>query len=230
MKSVLPTCLVAATLVSTPMMATADHCASGMKYKKHAYQPHPHHYRHYQPIPMRSYYPEHPHPHWHGDRRMNKSPSGEVDTSDAPAKTSVSTENISVATENIIDTAINAGSFSTLIDALKTAELVETLQGSGPFTVFAPSDDAFAKIPEKIRAAIIGDKEALTELLSYHVVQGEVSAADVAQLDSATTIQGSAIAIDASNGVKVDGANVVTADIRASNGIIHVIDAVLIPN
>ncbi|MGB5582346.1 MAG: fasciclin domain-containing protein [Gammaproteobacteria bacterium] len=134
------------------------------------------------------------------------------------------------ATANIIETAVNAGNFSTLADAIESAGLAETLNGAGPFTVFAPSDEAFEKIPEKIRAAIIADKDALTELLTYHVVSGEVTAADVAKLDSATTVQGSSISFDTSIGVKVDGANVVAADIRATNGIIHVIDTVMVPN
>jgi uncharacterized surface protein with fasciclin (FAS1) repeats len=148
----------------------------------------------------------------------NKAPVESTDS--APAE----------ASANIIDTAISAGSFGILIDALNAAGLSETLQGAGPFTVFAPSDEAFAKIPESIRAALVADKEALTDLLTYHVISGEVTAADVASLTSAESIQGSAISIDTSNGVKVDGASVVTADIRATNGIIHVIDTVLIPN
>jgi uncharacterized surface protein with fasciclin (FAS1) repeats len=223
MKTALPVCLIAAALATTPMPAAANHCGSDMKHKKRAYYDHPHHQHYYRSMPMQSYYAEYPRPHWHVGRHANKSQSGGVATSDA---STAETE----PADNIIDTAINAGSFSTLIDALKTAELVETLQDPGPFTVFAPSDAAFAKIPGKIRAAIIVDKKALTELLSYHVLQSEVTAADAARLDSATTVRGSAVSIDTSDGIKVDGANLVTADIRASNGIIHVIDAVLIPN
>ena len=108
--------------------------------------------------------------------------------------------------------------------------MYDTLRGDGPFTVFAPSDEAFRKLPESIRTAITNDKQALTDLLSYHVVSGAVTASDVARLNSAETVQGSAVTIETSNGVKVDGANVVLADIRATNGVIHVIDAVMIPN
>ena len=133
-------------------------------------------------------------------------------------------------TSDIIDTAISAGNFNTLIEAIKSAELEETLKSSGPFTVFAPSDEAFAKMPEKIRAAIIAHKGAVSELLTYHVVRGEVTAADLAGLDSATSLLGSEINIDITNGVKVEGARVVASDIRPSNGIIHVIDSVLVPN
>ena len=171
---------------------------------------------------MPPYYPDHPRAYGYaGKPGKQYSPDRQATGDTSPA---------AQATANIVDTAINAGSFNTLVDALNAAGLVETLQGSGPFTVFAPSDDAFARIPENIRSAIIADKDALTELLTYHVIAGEVSAADVARLNSAETIQGSAITIDTSNGVKVDGANVTTADIRATNGIIHVIDTVMIPN
>jgi len=223
MKKILPIYLVAAALATAPALATAKNCSSGTKYKKHAYYNHPHYHGHYRPMPMRSYHPDYPESHWHAGEQVNQYQSGKEATGGSVASV---TEN----SANIIDTAINAGSFNTLIDVLNTSGLIETLQGTGPFTVFAPSDEAFAKIPEKIRAAIIADKDALTELLTYHVVSGEVTAADVARLNSAETVQGSAITIDTSDGVKVDGANVVTADIRASNGIIHVIDAVLIPN
>lgn len=224
MKKAIPITLVAAALATAPMLASAKHCPSGMKYKKHAahYYEQPHHHTHYQPMYMQPYYPGYPRAHGY-DRKHGKqyAPDRQASGDTTPA---------AEATANIVDTAINAGSFNTLVDALNAAGLVETLQGPGPFTVFAPSDEAFAKIPEKIRSAIIADKDALTELLTYHVISGEVSAADVARLNSAETVQGSAITIDTSNGVKVDGASVTTADIRASNGIIHVIDTVMIPN
>lgn len=211
---------VAITAVSTE--ASASFCPSGMKNKKYAHHYYPQHYSHYRE--MHSYYPRYPKPYWHADKPAYKQPVKKetaVESSDSAA---------AEASANIIDTAASAGSFNTLIDVLNAAGLAETLQGIGPFTVFAPSDEAFAKIPESIREALIADKEALAELLTYHVISGEVTAADVATLTSAETIQGSSISIDTSSGVKLDGASVVTADIRASNGIIHIIDTVLIPN
>ena len=130
---------------------------------------------------------------------------------------------------DIVDVAVGAGSFETLVAAIKAAGLVETLQGEGPFTVFAPTDEAFAAIPQQDLEALLADKQALTAVLTYHVVPGKVMAADVMNLDSATTVQGGTITIDTSDGVKVDGANVVQTDIQASNGVIHVIDAVIMP-
>ena len=132
--------------------------------------------------------------------------------------------------KDIVDTAIEAGSFNTLVTAVQAAGLVETLKGDGPFTVFAPTDEAFAAIPEADLEALLADKEALTGVLTYHVVPGKVMAADVVELDSATTVQGSDVDIEVSDGgVMVDGANVVTTDIETSNGVIHVIDAVIMP-
>ena len=130
---------------------------------------------------------------------------------------------------DIVDTAASAGSFNTLVTAIKAAGLVDTLKGEGPFTVFAPTDEAFAKIPKKDLDALLNDKEALTRVLTYHVVPGKVMAADVVKLSSADTVEGQAIAIDASSGVKVNDANVVKTDIKTSNGVIHVIDTVLLP-
>ncbi len=135
-------------------------------------------------------------------------------------------------TENqadIVDTAVAAGSFSTLVTAVKAAGLVDTLKGDGPFTVFAPTDEAFAKIPAEDLKALLADKEALTQVLTYHVVPGKVMAADVASMESATTVQGQSITIDTKAGVMVDNANVVKADIETSNGVIHVIDTVIMP-
>lgn len=129
----------------------------------------------------------------------------------------------------IVEVAVGAGSFQTLVAAVKAAGLVETLEGEGPFTVFAPTDEAFAKIPKDQLDALLADKQALTAVLTYHVLPGKVMAADVVGLDSATTVQGSNITIDTSDGVKVDNANVVKTDIEASNGVIHVIDAVIMP-
>lgn len=134
------------------------------------------------------------------------------------------------STGDIVEVAMAAGSFETLVTALQAAGLVETLQGEGPFTVFAPTDEAFAKIPEADLDALLADKEALTAVLTYHVVPGKVMAADVAQLDTAVTVEGSSITIDTSDGVKVDEATVVKTDIEASNGVIHVIDTVITPD
>lgn len=132
--------------------------------------------------------------------------------------------------KDIVDTAIGAGSFNTLVTAVQAAGLVETLKGEGPFTVFAPTDAAFAAIPEADLNALLADKEQLTAVLTYHVVAGKVMAADVVGLDSATTVQGSDIEITVTDaGVKVDNANVVQTDIETSNGVIHVIDAVILP-
>jgi uncharacterized surface protein with fasciclin (FAS1) repeats len=130
---------------------------------------------------------------------------------------------------DIVAVAKQAGSFGTLLTALEAADLVETLQGEGPFTVFAPTDAAFAKVPADQLTALLADKEQLRAVLTYHVVAGKVMAADVVKLDSATTVQGSDVKIDASDGVRVDGARVTTADVPASNGVIHVIDTVILP-
>lgn len=131
--------------------------------------------------------------------------------------------------KDIVDTAVSAGSFNTLAKALTEAGLVDTLKGDGPFTVFAPTDEAFAKLPEDQLASILADKDLLTEILTYHVVPGKVMAADVANIDSAATVQGQSVSINTDSGVKVDTANVIQADIEASNGVIHVIDTVLVP-
>ncbi len=133
------------------------------------------------------------------------------------------------ASGDIVAVAMGAGSFDTLVTALKAAGLVETLQGKGPFTVFAPTDEAFAKIPKSDLDALLADKEKLTAVLTYHVVQGRVMAADVAGLDSAMTVQGQSIDIQTAGGVTVDGAKVVQTDIMATNGVIHVIDTVILP-
>jgi uncharacterized surface protein with fasciclin (FAS1) repeats len=131
---------------------------------------------------------------------------------------------------DIVAVAQSAGQFTTLVAALQKAGLVETLQGEGPFTVFAPTDAAFAKIPKDQLDALLADREKLTAVLTYHVVPGKVTSEEITGLESAKTVEGSAIAIDASGGsVKVDDANVVQADVPASNGVIHVIDAVIVP-
>jgi uncharacterized surface protein with fasciclin (FAS1) repeats len=130
---------------------------------------------------------------------------------------------------DIVDTAVNAGSFSTLVAAIKAANLVDTLKGKGPFTVFAPTDEAFAKLPEGTVDGLLKDIPKLKKILTYHVVSGKVMAADVTKLKSATTVEGSDVAIDASKGVKVNNSTVTTPDVAADNGVIHVIDTVLIP-
>lgn len=133
---------------------------------------------------------------------------------------------------DIVDTAVSAGNFKTLVAAVQAAGLADTLKGAGPFTVFAPTDEAFAKLP----AGTVDDllkpenKDKLVAILTYHVVPGKVMAADVAGKETkAKTVQGSEVTIDGTNGVTVDGAKVVQADIVASNGVIHVIDAVIMP-
>lgn len=133
------------------------------------------------------------------------------------------------APKDVVDTAVAAGSFKTLATALQAAGLVETLKGPGPFTVFAPTDEAFAKIPKADLEALLADKAKLTAVLTYHVVPGKVLAADVVKLKQAKTVQGGSLTIDTSKGVTVDGATVVKTDIPASNGVIHVIDTVVLP-
>ncbi len=132
---------------------------------------------------------------------------------------------------DIVDVAVGAGSFDTLVAAVTAADLVDTLKGDGPFTVFAPTDEAFAKIPQADLDALLADKDKLTAVLTYHVVPGKVMAADVVKLDSVKTVQGDSITIDASDGVvKVDEAKVIKTDIVTSNGVIHVIDTVIMPD
>ena len=132
--------------------------------------------------------------------------------------------------KDIVDTAVAAGSFKTLATALEAAGLVDTLKGPGPFTVFAPTDAAFAKLPAGTVEGLLKDKPKLTAILTYHVVPGNVKAADVVKLDSAKTVNGQSVAIKVVDGkVMVDNATVTTADIEASNGVIHVIDTVLLP-
>jgi uncharacterized surface protein with fasciclin (FAS1) repeats len=134
------------------------------------------------------------------------------------------------AGKDIVETAVAAGSFKTLATALQAAGLVETLKGEGPFTVFAPTDEAFAKIPKEKLEALLKDKDALTKVLLYHVVPGKVTAADVVKLTEAKTVQGSAIAISVKGkDVMVNKAKVITADVMATNGVIHVIDSVIMP-
>jgi uncharacterized surface protein with fasciclin (FAS1) repeats len=133
--------------------------------------------------------------------------------------------------KNIIQTAREAGSFTTLLAAIEATDLVGTLsgQGKGPFTVFAPTDEAFAKLPAGTLEALLKDPESLKQILLYHVVAGEVPASEVVSASSLSTLQGGALTVSTAGGVKVNDANVTATDIRARNGIIHVIDTVLIP-
>ena len=130
---------------------------------------------------------------------------------------------------DIIDVAVSAGTFKTLVAAVQAAGLVDTLKGKGPFTIFAPSDDAFAKLPKGTVEGLLKDLPKLKSILTYHVVAGKVTAAEVMKLTSAKTVNGQLVTIQANGGVQVNGANVVTADVMADNGIIHVIDSVILP-
>ncbi len=133
-------------------------------------------------------------------------------------------------TKDIVDTAQSAGSFGTLVTALKEAGLVETLKGEGPFTVFAPTDEAFKKLPAEQLSALLKDKAKLTKVLTFHVVPGSVKAEDVVKLKTANSVEGSPLAISvSSDGVKIEGAKVTATDIMCSNGVVHVIDTVVLP-
>lgn len=131
--------------------------------------------------------------------------------------------------KNIVEIAAAADQFKTLVTAVKAAGLVETLQGPGPFTVFAPTDEAFAKLPEGTVEGLLKDLPKLKSVLTFHVVPGKVMAKDVAGVKSARTVQGGELRVDANHGVKINNATVTKADIEASNGVIHVIDTVLVP-
>ena len=135
---------------------------------------------------------------------------------------------VSAQAKDIVDTAVAAGSFKTLATALQAAGLVDTLKGKGPFTVFAPTDEAFAKIPKADLDALLKDKAKLTAVLTYHVVAGKVLAKDI-KPGKVKTVQGTELTIAATGGVTVDAAKVTAADVLADNGVIHVIDTVLIP-
>ncbi|MES0864668.1 fasciclin domain-containing protein [Ruegeria sp. SCPT10] len=134
--------------------------------------------------------------------------------------------------KDIVDTAVAAGSFETLVAAVQAAELVETLKGEGPFTVFAPTDEAFAALPEGTVADLLKpeNKDQLVAVLTYHVVPGKVMSGDLSDDMTAATVQGGDITIDLDSGVMVNDANVVQADIETSNGVIHVIDKVILPS
>ncbi len=135
---------------------------------------------------------------------------------------------VSAQAKDIVDTAVAAGSFKTLVTAVQAAGLVDTLKGPGPFTVFAPTDEAFAKIPKADLDALLKDKAKLTAVLTHHVVPGKVMAKDV-KAGKVKTVQGGELTVSTTGGVKVDNANVVKTDIAADNGVIHVIDTVVLP-
>jgi uncharacterized surface protein with fasciclin (FAS1) repeats len=150
----------------------------------------------------------------------------------AQAQTHVQTVAFNAEKKDIVDTAVGAGSFKTLVAAVQAAGLVETLKGAGPFTVFAPTDEAFAKLPAGTVETLLKpeNKEKLVAVLTYHVVPGKVMAADVVKLTEAPTVQGSKAKVKVVDGaVMIDGAKVVKTDIETSNGVIHVIDAVILP-
>jgi len=131
---------------------------------------------------------------------------------------------------NIVETAVNAGNFQTLVTAVQHAGLAEALAGPGPITVFAPTDEAFAKLPVGTVEGLLQDIPKLQAILKFHVVPGRMGSSDVASSRELPTLNGQSISVDATDGVRVNGANVVTADIEAENGVIHVIDTVILPN
>ena len=149
----------------------------------------------------------------------------------AEAPSAMPSESSAAMTKDIVETAIEAGSFKTLLTAVEAAGLVETLQGDGPFTVFAPTDEAFASLPAGTLDGLLADPEALKKVLLYHVVSGSVTADQVVGLTSADSVEGSPIAISVKDGTVYlnDSATVVTPDVMASNGVIHVIDEVNLP-
>ena len=142
--------------------------------------------------------------------------------------TAVALVAVSAQAKDIVDTAVAAGNFKTLATALQAAGLVDTLKGKGPFTVFAPTDEAFAKVPKADLEALLKDKAKLTSVLTYHVVPGKFMAKDI-KAGQVKTVQGSSVTLATSGGVMVDAAKVTTADIAADNGVIHVVDTVLMP-
>ena len=144
------------------------------------------------------------------------------------AITALSLATLSVQAKDIVDTAVAAGNFKTLATALQAAGLIDTLKGKGPFTVFAPTDEAFAKVPKADLDALLKDKAKLTAVLTYHVVPGKVMAKDV-KAGKVKTVQGSELTIATTGGVTVDKAKVIKTDIVADNGVIHVIDSVVLP-
>ena len=199
-KSKLLTAVIAAMFVTAPMVASAGNCDYTKKMKSAQYQGHS----------MQGNYS-------HAVHNNAMSQGGFIKVGAHSPKA------------DIVDTAVQAGSFNTLVTAIKAAGLVDTLKGQGPFTVFAPTDEAFAKVPADALNGLLADKDALRKVLLYHVVAGKVTADQVVKINSAATAQGSNVMINASNGVMVNNAKVVKADIMTSNGVIHVIDTVLMP-
>lgn len=152
--------------------------------------------------------------------------------SQAHSATASQAHGVTMASADIVDTAVAAGDFKTLVAAVQAAGLVDTLKGPGPFTVFAPTDAAFAKLPAGTVESLLlpENRDKLVSILTYHVVSGDVRAADVVNLDQARTVEGSSLPIDVDDsGVRVGAANVLATDVGCSNGVIHVIDTVLIP-
>jgi len=148
------------------------------------------------------------------------------------AMTLIGSTGVQAQVKDIVDTAVASGKFTTLVAAVKAAGLVETLKGAGPFTVFAPTDDAFAKLPKGTVEDLLKpqNKAMLVKILTYHVLPSKVMAADIAgKKTRVKTVEGSEVAVDATSGVKIDGATVVIADVAASNGVIHAIDTVIMP-
>ncbi len=135
---------------------------------------------------------------------------------------------LGVKAQDIVDTAIAAGNFKTLVTAVKAAGLVDMLKGKGPFTVFAPTDEAFAKLPKATLEGLLADKAKLTAVLTHHVVPGKVMAKDV-KAGAVKTVQGSSLTVTTTDGVKIDNAKVIKTDIATSNGVIHAIDTVVLP-
>jgi len=132
--------------------------------------------------------------------------------------------------KNLVETAVEAGNFKTLVRAVQEAGLVDTLSSEGPFTVFAPTDEAFSKLPDGTIENLLNDKEKLTEILTYHVVPNKVMSNQVINIKNAKTVNGKDININTENGVKIDNATVIKPDIECSNGVIHIIDEVLLPD
>ena len=201
-----------------------QHGKKAMKHPHHGYSKHGYGYGYAIPH----------HPYHHGANMYLHLP--EADEAKSPASKSVEPvvePELPEATpgelRDIVVTASAVGQFNTLLEALKAAGLEETLTGPGPFTVFAPTDEAFAQLPESILNAVKQDPAALTDLLTSHVVSGRVTAADAKGLEQAETVQGSVLAITHIDGISVNGAKVISADIEASNGVIHVIDSVIFP-
>lgn len=147
----------------------------------------------------------------------------------ATTAAAVATSAFAMTEKDIVDTAVEAGTFTTLVAAVEAAGLVDTLKGDGPFTVFAPTDEAFAALPAGTVEGLLEDPEALAAILTYHVVPGKVMSTDLSNEMMATTVNGADVTIMTEGGVMVDSANVVAADVEASNGVIHVIDAVILP-